>query len=103
MQSSKTTPAERLDYFIRACNYGGDLGEVPSHGVVGMISRVYVGTFGGELPEDDHRLLKMAAAAVAFHRNIRRIASTETVELDYNERQILDAVLEVLRGKEAAS
>jgi RecA/RadA recombinase len=91
---SRPEPAERLALFIRACNYGGDLGRMDAYEVRSFLLAA-LSAADLEPPEEDRRLLKLAAAAVAFHREIRRVV-TEEPQLDFREEEILRAVLTAL-------
>ena len=97
MQSSETRPGplERLALFIQACNYGGDLGRMDVYEVRTVVTRAVGATVANGLPDEDRRLLKIAAATVAFYRELKRV-STEDVDLDFREEEILRAVQEKL-------
>lgn len=85
---------------MRACNYGGDLGRDGHLEAIALVARVFGATCDGDLPTEDRRLLKLAAAAVAFYREVRRIGSGAEVELDFREEEILRAVVEHVDRRE---
>lgn len=99
MSSTKkgSTAAGRLALFTAALNYAKDLGRADPLDVNQILGRVVRAVNGvGDFPEDDRKLVKLSAAAVAFYREVRRICAGP-VELDLREEEVLQAVLQHLR------
>jgi hypothetical protein len=82
---------DRLERIFRAARFRGARDVRTARGVE-MITNAVLDA-GVELPEDDRGLLKLAAVAVAFYREVAEICRGD-YELDFREEAILDAVLE---------
>jgi len=94
--TSSESRLTRFEAFLRACNWRGDLGSDVLHAAdLVCAALTLAGEFG--LPDEDRKLLKLAAATVAYFREVKKIALGE-VELDFREEEILKAVLET-RGE----
>lgn len=90
--------SSRLEAFVRAARFRGAK-EVRAARVMELIDNALLDV-GGEYPEDDRGLLKLAVTAVAFLRQVGEIARGE-MDLDFREEAILDAVVGHLGGKVA--